>query len=409
MSGATALGAPAPSAGATFSVAISYTPSPSDPFLVTFSATVVPGTPTAFHWSFGDGQFANGTTGAYASPVHRYGGPGTYNVSVVVYEGNATATQFLPLTLSASALVASFTVTAQSGPAPFLDTFVATVRGGSGTYPSVLWQFGDGGVGSGLVIRYTFERAGDYVVVLNVTDSAGQSTVARAPVNVTAAPAGPTPLDSSGTLTLLAVAAAAIGGTIVGAVIVGRWLGRRDPRERLERSPQAAPEGAAASAEAEPISVPPAEVMPPSAPESFAEPHTTPSPVVEAPAASLSVPRAPEGPAPQPDVEPAPPAGPAPEALRVSQRIVLHLAGLGVLGPDEVAAVGFTQLGMSQALGTRQNALTNVLRRLVAAGVLTEDVRHVRGQPRRLKVYRLTSRGEALAKELRHARARGSR
>ncbi|MCI4340422.1 MAG: hypothetical protein L3J73_04055 [Thermoplasmata archaeon] len=93
----------------------------------------------------------------------------------------------------------------------------------------------------------------------------------------------------------------------------------------------------------------------------------------------------------------------APEALRVSQRIVLHLAGLGTLGHDEVAPVGFTQIGMSEVLGVRQNALTNVLRRLVAADVVTEDTRHVRGQPRRLKVYRLTSRGEALARDLRHS------
>lgn len=89
----------------------------------------------------------------------------------------------------------------------------------------------------------------------------------------------------------------------------------------------------------------------------------------------------------------------------MSQRIVLHLAGLGTLGADEVATLGFTQIGMSESLGVRQNALTNVLRRLVAAGIVSEDVRHVSGQPRRLKVYRLTSRGEALAKDLRRHRA----
>ena len=88
-------------------------------------------------------------------------------------------------------------------------------------------------------------------------------------------------------------------------------------------------------------------------------------------------------------------------ALFLSQRIVLHLAQLGTLGPAEVAPVGFSQLGISQALKVRQNALTNVLRRLVAAGALTEDVRHVRGQPRRLKVYRLSARGESLAHDLR--------
>lgn len=392
--------APGPHAGGSFSVAISYTPSPADPLLLTFSATVVPGTPTSFHWAFGDGQYANGTTSAYAAPVHRYSAPGSYNVSVLVFEGNISASQFLPLVLSASALVASFTLTAESGTAPFLDTFTATVRGGSGTYPSVLWQFGDGGVGSGLIIRYTYEHAGNYVVVLNVTDSDGHSTVARTNVSVSA-PASTTPsLTSNGALALLAVAVAAIGGTIVGALVVGRWLGRREPSE----PPSAPPAGSTPSAE---VALPPPATPSPSLPSAGPPPEpaaAVPSTAVEETDAPPSVRVAsPEIPAP------APASSPAPEALRVSQRIVLHLAGLGVLGADEVAAVGFTQLGMSQALGTRQNALTNVLRRLVAAGVLTEDVRHVRGQPRRLKVYRLTSRGEALARELRATRPRTPR
>jgi DNA-binding MarR family transcriptional regulator len=79
----------------------------------------------------------------------------------------------------------------------------------------------------------------------------------------------------------------------------------------------------------------------------------------------------------------------------------VHLSAQGQLRDDEVATPGFTQGGMASALGVRQNSLTNVLRRLVAAGLLTEDVRHVKGRNRRLKVYRLTVRGEGLARELR--------
>jgi DNA-binding MarR family transcriptional regulator len=73
----------------------------------------------------------------------------------------------------------------------------------------------------------------------------------------------------------------------------------------------------------------------------------------------------------------------------------------GALGPYEVAPVELCQLGIVRALDVRQSALTKVLTRLVAAGVLATDRRHVEGQPRRLKVYQLTPLGESLARDLR--------
>src|SRR5579859_1928923 len=72
---------------------------------------------------------------------------------------------------------------------------------------------------------------------------------------------------------------------------------------------------------------------------------------------------------------PASKAGPVPteETLRVSQRSGIYLTGLGLLGPDEVQAIGFTQPGVSQVIGAGPNARSNVLRRPAAARVLTED------------------------------------
>jgi hypothetical protein len=96
------------------------------------------------------------------------------------------------------------------------------------------------------------------------------------------------------------------------------------------------------------------------------------------------------------------PPRPSPrEALLISERVVVHLARLGTLPDQEVAPLGFSQVGMALDLQVAQNRLTNVLRRLVAAGILTEELRHVQGRSRRLKVYRLTSRGEGLGRELR--------
>lgn len=86
-------------------------------------------------------------------------------------------------------------------------------------------------------------------------------------------------------------------------------------------------------------------------------------------------------------------------------RVITHLASLGRLGNDEVGRLGFTQKGMSEALEIRQGTLTKVLSRLEAAKVIGVDRRHVRGQQRRLNVYRLTALGESVARDLRHQRA----
>lgn len=85
-------------------------------------------------------------------------------------------------------------------------------------------------------------------------------------------------------------------------------------------------------------------------------------------------------------------------------RVILHLASLGRLGNDEVARVGFTQRGMAEALEVRQGTLAKVVSRLEAAGVVEVDRRHVSGEPRRLKVYRLTGLGESVAKDIRRQR-----
>jgi hypothetical protein len=93
--------------------------------------------------------------------------------------------------------------------------------------------------------------------------------------------------------------------------------------------------------------------------------------------------------------------GTSPNA-NVAGRIILHLASLGRIGSDEIAKLGHTQQGMREALGIQQGSLAKVLTRLEEADVVASDRRHVSGQPRRLKVYRLTGLGESVARDLRH-------
>ena len=89
------------------------------------------------------------------------------------------------------------------------------------------------------------------------------------------------------------------------------------------------------------------------------------------------------------------------ESFGITQQVILHIGRQGRLAAEEVAPRALTQQGIAEATGARQNTLTNILRRLVAAGVLAQDVRHVRGGTRRLRVYHFTSRGESVYEELR--------
>jgi len=103
---------------------------------------------------------------------------------------------------------------------------------------------------------------------------------------------------------------------------------------------------------------------------------------------------------PPPDDSATPPVAVSPEQVRLSERIVVALAREGRLSEELPARPVRTQAGLVEKLGSNQSAVSKVLRRLVAADVLTEERRHVEGRDQRLKVYALTRRGELLAREV---------
>ena len=87
--------------------------------------------------------------------------------------------------------------------------------------------------------------------------------------------------------------------------------------------------------------------------------------------------------------------------LVLSERIVLHLDRYDRSPFDGLAPLELCQQGMVERLGVTQSALTKVLQRLAAAQVLVETTEHVAGQSRRRKVYRLSTVGRLLAKDIR--------
>jgi DNA-binding MarR family transcriptional regulator len=130
------------------------------------------------------------------------------------------------------------------------------------------------------------------------------------------------------------------------------------------------------------------------APETPLLPHPSDSPTGPNRPTSVST-----APAEEPSTRPR--SLPPTETLRLSQRLILHIYAQGNLPPGEVAPPGLCQSGMVDALGIPQAGLAAVIRRLEAAGILLGERGHVRGHDRRLKIYRLSSRGVEVARELR--------
>jgi DNA-binding PadR family transcriptional regulator len=88
------------------------------------------------------------------------------------------------------------------------------------------------------------------------------------------------------------------------------------------------------------------------------------------------------------------------DQVRLSLRVVVHLHRAGPPGEDEVARLESTQQGLVRSLGVTQGAVSKILSRLVAAEVIRQERRHVRGLNRRVRAYFLTARGLALAREI---------
>lgn len=97
--------------------------------------------------------------------------------------------------------VASFTRTPSSGEAPLNIAFSgAASRDPDGFITSYVWNFGDGGTGTGVTASHTYQSAGTYTAVLRVTDSDGDTNTTSRSITVTApyTPPSPTPTPPSG-------------------------------------------------------------------------------------------------------------------------------------------------------------------------------------------------------------------
>lgn len=283
-----------------------------------------------------------------------------------------------------------------TGVAPLHVSVIADPVGGSGSYLAPAWYIAGVAAGFGTELNHTFLTTGTFAITVEVEDTTGD----RASMNATAVVVPPTPDTPDSTLGWVPVAGALVGVGVFLGYLLGRRRGewqdasfglppaRPPPPEPIDR------EGDGRSATLglgvppdETTAVGPVRSLPPPAPDAIEGSHGVSS---RAPARAddfvLS-----------------------PVTVRTSERILLRLretSGADVAGR---APRALTQVGLQEALNLPQGAIASALGRMVRAGLVTARLDHVAGDPRRKKVYRLTSRGEQLAQGLRAAPKRPGR
>lgn len=130
---------------------------------------------TSQMWDFGDGN-----TSVATSPTHIYSGPGTYNVCLMVDNGNCQDTTCQIVVIGCPPPAVNFSFNVVNVAASFTD-----LTPGSPT--TWLWDFGDGNTSTNQNTTHIYAAAGTYTVCLTVTDSCGTDSTCM-PVTIVCPP-----------------------------------------------------------------------------------------------------------------------------------------------------------------------------------------------------------------------------
>jgi len=157
---------------------ISTNQSGSAPLTVAF-LDVSQNSPSAWVWSFGDGQ-----TSTIQNPVHIYTSPGLYTVTLTVTNsvGSDTVSKSGDVNVEASQPVADFTSNVTSGTVPL---YVQFMDNSSYSPTAWTWTFGDGGTSNIQNPVHEYTQTGTYIVTLSVSNTAG-SNITNSLQNITA-------------------------------------------------------------------------------------------------------------------------------------------------------------------------------------------------------------------------------
>lgn len=141
------------------------------------------GSLVSYHWSFGDGAVATGSTAS-----HEYAGPGNYQVTLTVTDNAGAAGEKTTSVQARSVNVAPVAVISAAA-AGLTASVTGSGSTDEGSVTGWAWDFGDGVTATGVNAVHTYASAGSYAVTLVVTDDRGATGTVTTPVTVTAAPA----------------------------------------------------------------------------------------------------------------------------------------------------------------------------------------------------------------------------
>lgn len=194
------------------------------PFAATFHATTLGGlAPLGVLWSFGDGGTATGGL----NQTHTFARPGHYAVAATVTDGlgaraiaRANVTVVETLAVSATSNLSAWSIGAAG-------TLAATATGGLAPFRYSWSGLPPGCAGANTSsISCSPTASGSYTAGISVSDALGEVANTSVSLSVAGAPStGPAPASSGFSPTTVALAA--VGGILIGAVVVALVLRRR--------------------------------------------------------------------------------------------------------------------------------------------------------------------------------------
>ncbi|OQD43094.1 hypothetical protein BUL40_08370 [Croceivirga radicis] len=131
-------------------------------------------------WDFGDGD-----TSSEADPTHIFANQGIYTVVLTVTDDfGSTSTAELTITVNSNPIaIATSDIT--TGEAPLMVNFTGSNSTDDVEIVDYLWDFGDGNSSTEVNPSHSFITAGEYTVVLTVTDGEGLTDTAELIILVT--------------------------------------------------------------------------------------------------------------------------------------------------------------------------------------------------------------------------------
>ena len=122
----------------------------------------------SYSWDFGDG-----TSSSEQNQSHTYSEAGDYTVTFTVTDSQSNQDSdslIINASAPAASLEASCAASPTSGEVPLTVNFTGNASGGTQPY-SYSWDFGDSTSSSEQIPTHTYSEAGDYTIILTVTDS----------------------------------------------------------------------------------------------------------------------------------------------------------------------------------------------------------------------------------------------